>query len=191
MKKLIGLFILVSMVAFVGCKSSASKRAAKEASYNRVEGEMEYERHFSKYVFAACGNTGKPYAMYSLARVRRGPTDGDSRYKVTFFNGPCKGKTGYTTDVITRTRPVGSGPLVKGTVVLRNFWNPRDPYNTEAIDRWHKGVIYDTVNRERGTVQIEFPRDSNDFMAPRENIFLHNIRYIPQGQAKDPRVILQ
>ena len=41
-----------------------------------------------------------------------------------------------------------------------------------------------------GVVELEFPRDKNDFMAAREFIFLHNVRYIHQPEQKDPRVWL-
>lgn len=186
MKKLIS-FVLLAAVAFVaaGCKSTP---------YNRTEEDMSYERYMSKYILAACGSTGKPYAMYSLAKLNRKPVDGDPRYKVTFINGPCEGKTGYTQDVITRTMPMDGIELKKGMVVVRNFWNPREAFSTKALDRWHKAVVYDTDNVDsKGTVVLEFPRDKNDFMAARENIYLHNIRYIakPRQQAKDPRVILQ
>lgn len=178
-------FLLLAAFAFAtGCKSPSP--------YDRTEEEMSFDRYMAKYIFAACGSTGKPYALYSLAHLDRKPVGRDPRYKVTFVNGPCQGKVGLTSDVITKTLPYGGEPLKKGTVVIRNFWNPKEPSSTKAIERWHKAVVYNADDVEtKGTVVLEFPRDKNDFMAARENIFVHNIRYIVKPQVKDPRVILQ
>ncbi len=184
MKKLI-LPLLFLAVFMVGCHQ------AKEAPYNRNPQADTYERNFRRYIFASCLNEGKPYATYSLARLNRKPTDCDPRYKVTFVNGPCEGKTIFTTDVITKTSPVGGGQLLKGEVVLRDYWNPRVlDQDTLQLDRWNKAVVYDTSRIDKGIVELEFPRDKNDFMAAREFIFLHNIRYIQQPQTKQPRTWL-
>lgn len=163
----------------------------KEEPYNRQFTADTYERNFRDNVFAACLNPNKPYATYSLARIKRKPTECDPRYKVTFLNGPCDGKTIFTEDVILKTSPVGGGQLIKGDVVLRDFWNPRKlNKDTAELNRWQKGVVYDTSRMDQGVVELEFPRDKNDFMAAREFIFLHNIRYIHKPEQKDPRTWL-
>ena len=184
MKKLI-LPILFLSVVLAGCHQQ------KETPYDRSFRADNYERNFSSNVFAACMNEGKPYATYALARVNRKPTDCDPRYKVTFVNGPCKGRTALTADVIEKTSPVGGGQLLKGQVVLRNYRNPRKlDKDTDLLDRWNRGVVYDTSRMEEGVVELEFPRDKNDFMAAREFIFLHNIRYIEKPEQKEPRTWL-
>ncbi len=185
MKKLI-LALLVSGAVLAGCHQEQ-----KEAPYNRHAKADSYERNFRSNVFASCLNQGKFYSSYSLAHLDRKPTECDPRYKVTFVNGPCQGKTIFTTDVIEKTSPVAGGQLVKGDVVLRNYWNPRTPENdTQSLDRWNRGVVYDTSRMDEGVVELEFPRDKNDFMAAREFIFLHNVRYIQKPEKKEPRIWL-
>ena len=111
--------------------------------------------------------------------------------KIVLTGGPCAGKTIFTTDVIEKTSPVDGGQLIKGDVVLRNFWNPRKlDKDTEKLDRWNRAVVYDTSRMSEGVVELEFPRDRNDFMAAREFIFLHNVRYIQKPEKKDPRIWL-
>ena len=186
MKKLLLPIILLGALTF-GCHQEKEE----PASYNRPFNADSYERNFRSHVFAACMNEGKPYATYSLARINKKPNECDPRYKVTFANGPCKGETVWTTDVIERTSPVGGGQLLKGQVVLRDYWNPRTlDRDTDELDRWNRGVVYDTSRIEDGIVELEFPRDKNDFMAAREFIFLHNIRYIQKPEQKDPRIWL-
>ncbi len=186
MKKLLLPIILLGALTF-GCHQEKEE----PASYNRPFNADSYERNFRSHVFAACMNEGKPYATYSLARINQKPNECDPRYKVTFANGPCKGETVWTTDVIERTSPVGGGQLLKGQVVLRDYWNPRTlDRDTDELDRWNRGVVYDTSRIEDGIVELEFPRDKNDFMAAREFIFLHNIRYIQKPEQKDPRIWL-
>ena len=142
-------------------------------------------------MFASCLNEGKPYSTYSLARINRKPTQNDPRFKVTFLNGPCEGKTIFSSDIIEKTSPVSGGQLLKGEVVLRNYHNPRTQDKDIAkLDRWQKGIVYDTSRMDEGIVELEFPRDRNDFMAAREFIFLHNVRYIQKPEQKDPRIWL-
>ena len=80
--------------------------------------------------------------------------------------------------------------LPKGGVVLRNFWNPSDPYNQDKTDRWHKAVVSNTARLEKGIVDVEFPRDRNDFMPAREGVYLHNVRHITKPEVKDVRTFL-
>lgn len=171
--------------------TTACHQEKKESPYNRQASADSYERNFRNNVFASCLNEGKPYSTYSLARINRKPTDCDPRFKVTFLNGPCEGKTIFTTDVIEKTSPVSGGQLLRGEVVLRNYHNPRKlDKDTAKLDRWQKGIVYDTSRMDEGIVELEFPRDSNDFMAAREFIFLHNVRYIQKPEHKDPRIWL-
>ena len=184
MKKMIALLLVSSFVCLAGCHHQ------KESPYNRTDDKQDYERLLRTHVFAACLNEGKPYATYSLANLNKRPSNDDPRYKVTFINGPCKNKVAWTTDVLLKTEPVGAEPLPKGAVVLRNFWNPSDPYNQDKTDRWHKAVVSNTARLEKGIVDVEFPRDRNDFMPAREGVYLHNVRHITQPEVKDVRTFL-
>lgn len=185
MKKTILPFVLLIALLAAGCQH-------KETPYNRTSQTNEYERVFRNKVFAACQNPDKFYATYALAHMDKKPTNCDPRYKVTFLNGPCQGKTVYTKDVIEKTAPVGGSQLLKGQVLLRDYWNPRKlNADVAELNRWNRGVVKDTSRLEKeGVVELEFPRDSNDFMAPREFIFVQNLRFIQKPEQKDPRIWL-
>lgn len=183
MKKTVLLCLLVCAAFLSGCRH-------QEAPYDRSDYKNEYARLMRTHIFAACQWPNQPYAVYSLAKVNRKPTDRDPRYKVTFFNGPCEGRTVLTKDVLTKTSSASGAAFPKGTVVLRNYYNPKKPYDTEHTDRWNKGVVYDTSHLEEGYIGLEFPRDKNDFMAARENIWLHNVRLIVKPEVKDVRIWL-
>ena len=187
MKKLFLPVCLLALCMLAGCHHEK-----KEEPYNRHAKADSYERNFRSNIFASCLHPGNFDATYSLAHMDAKPTECEPRYKVTFVNGPCKGKTIYTTDVIEKTAPVEDGTLLKkGDVLLRNYWNPRKPINdTEAMDRWHRGVVYDTSRLDKGVIELEFPHDKNDFMASREFVYLHNVRFIQKPQSKDPRTWL-
>ena len=185
MKKLFFCLLAVSGVLLAGCHQEK-----QESPYNRTDDKQDYERLLNTHVFAACQNAGKPYALYSLATLNKRPSDDDPRYKVTFINGPCDGETIWTTDVLLKTAPVGAEPLPKGRVLLRNFWNPQDPYDQEKTDRWNKGVVSSSERLDQGIVDLEFPRDRNDFMPAREGVYLHNVRYVIKPEVKDVRVFL-
>ncbi len=184
MKKVLGLLFVSSFILLAGCHQE------KESPYNRTDPNQDYERLMRTHIFAACQHAGQPYALYSLATLNKRPSDDDPRYKVTFFNGPCEGETIWTTDVLLKTAAVGAEPLPKGTVLLRNFWNPKDPYDKEKTDRWHKGVVSSSERLNKGIVDMEFPRDRNDFMPAREGVYLHNVRYIVEPEVKDVRTFL-
>ena len=184
MKKLLGILMLGLMVCAVGCHTE------KESDYDRYATDENYERFLEKYVFAACSNANRPQALYSLASLRKRPANDDPRYKVTFVNGPCEGKTVWTTDVILKTEPIGAGELPRGTTVLRNYWNPQEPADKEKTDRWHIGVVSNTSRLEQGIVDVEFPRDRNDFNPAREGVYLHNVRYIVAPKISDVRTFI-
>ena len=190
MKKLIfAVCLLGSLITLAACHK---KETRQDTSYNRNATADTYERNFSRNIFAACVNPGTTYTTYSLAHLDSKPNDCETRYKVTFVNGPCKGKTIYTNDVILKTSPVEGGQLAKGDIVLRDFWNPNIlDTDTDKLDHWNVGVVYDTSRLQKdGVVELEFPRDRNDFMAPREFIYVQNIRYIEKPVQKPLRTWL-
>ena len=185
MKKLLSLFLICSVMLLAGCHSK------KESPYNRTDNKQDYERFLNTHIFAACQNEGKSYALYSLADLKKRPSDNDPRYKVKFINGPCDGKTVWTEDVILKTAAVGKAdPITKGTVVLRNYWNPKQASDQEHTDRWHKAVVSSTSRLEKGILDVEFPRDRNDFMPAREGAYVHNVRYITKPDVQDVRTFL-
>lgn len=184
MKKLLGLLLISSFVLLAGCHTK------KQSPYNRTDDKQDYERLLNTHVFAACLNIGKPYATYSLADLKKRPSDDNPYYKITFVNGPCKGKTLWTKDVLLKTAPVGAEYLPKGTVLLHNYWNPKEPYDQEKTDRWNIAVVTGTTRADKGIVDLEFPRDRNDFMPAREGAYLHNVRYVMQPEVKDVRNFL-
>ena len=187
MKKFIfPLCILLISIVLCACHTQ------KETPYERVSQADSYERNFRRNVFAACVNPGTPNATYSLAHLDSKPTNCDPRYKVTFLNGPCKGGTVHTTDIILKTSPIDGGQLLKGDIVLRDYNNPRKlNSDTAVLGHWNRAVVYDTSRLEKeGVVELEFPRDSNDFMAAREFIYVQNIRYIEKPQQKPLRTWL-
>ena len=184
MKKLLSLFLICSVALLAGCHS-------KKSPYNRTDNKQDYERFLNTHIFAACQHEGQPYALYSLADLKKRPSDDNPRYKVKFINGPCSGKVVWTEDVILKTAAMGSAdPITKGTVVLRNYWNPQEPLDQDRTDRWHKAVVSSTSRLEKGILDVEFPRDRNDFMPAREGVYLHNVRYITKPEVQDVRTFL-
>ena len=136
-KLLLPVCLLLSVLILAGCHTE------KEEPYNRQSNADKYERNFRRYIFASCQNPGLFYSTYALAHLDKKPSDCDPRYKVTFINGPCEGKTIYTEDVILKTAPAKGGLLRKGEVVLRDYWNPKKlDEDTSKLDRWNRGVVY-------------------------------------------------
>ncbi len=184
MKKHICLYVfLLSFFVLAGC------HARKESPYNR-NSNNDYELFLSKHVFAACQNENEPFALYSLAKLNKTPSNNDPRYKVTFVNGPCKGQAVWTTHVLLKTEPVGSEELPRGTALLRNYWNPKEPFDQEKTDRWHIGIVSDNSRVSKGIVDLAFPRDRNDFAPAREGIYLHNVRHVVLPEVKDVRTFI-
>lgn len=184
MKKLLALLLLCVFVFTAGCHER------KESPYNRTATD-DYEVFLSKHIFAACQNETRPYALYSLAKLKKTPSNNDPRYKVYFVNGPCKGKTVWTTHVILKTAPVGAEILPTGSVVLRNYHNPAEPFDQEQTDRWHVGIVSNNERANKNIVDLVFPRDRNDFNPARESIYLHNVRYILSPEIKDVRTFIR
>lgn len=182
MKKLFYLSLLGLLVIATGCHS-------RKSPYDRTP-QDDYEKFLSKHIFAACANVGKPYEMYSLAKLKKRPAKDDPRYKITFVNGPCKGKTVWTTHVILKTEPIEGGELPRGTALLRNYWNPVEPFDQEKTDRWHIGIVSNNSRVNQGIVDLEFPRDKNDFNPAREGIYVHNARYVVSPRIKDVRTFI-
>ena len=185
MRKFFGLLLLSTLVLTAGCFWK------KSSPYNRTSDKEDYEYFLSKHIFAACLNIDKPYATYSLAKLLQRPSNNDPRYKITFVNGPCKGLTVMTTHVITKTEPIGNGELPTGTLLLRNYWNPKEPFDQERLDRWNIGIVSDTSRLGKGIVDLEFPRDNQDFNPAREAVYTHNARYIQAPEVKDVRTFIR
>lgn len=180
MRKLMALLVLGFAVGLTACQH-------KTTSYNRTDNTQDYEHFINTHIFAACLNEGQPYATYSLAKLNKRPSKDNDNYKVTFTNGPCEGQVRWTKQVILKTGPVGAEALPTGTVLLRNYWNPKEPYNQEQADRWHIGVVTNNSRVDQGIVDLAFPRDRNDFIPAREGIYIHNTRYIIVPEVKDVR----
>ena len=185
MKKFIFPFALLAVISLlVACAHR------QPSAYNREDEDQSYERFINSHIFAACNDIGQPYVTYSLAYLNKRPEKDNPYYKVTFFNGPCKGKVLWTKDVILKTEPVENGFLQLGAVVLRNYHNPQKPEDKSQTDRWHKGVVLSTQRQKDGIIELGFPRDRNDFNPARESVYLHNIRYITEPTVKDVRNFL-
>ena len=184
MRKFLSLFLLCTLILSAGCFWK------KSSPYNRNSDKDDYERFLSRYIFAACLNIDKPYATYSLAHLNKRPAKNDPRYKVTFVNGPCKGMTVMTPYVITKTEPLTSVDIPRGTLLLRNYWNPKEPFDKERTDRWHVGVVSNTSRVGKGIIDLEFPRDRQDFNPARESVYVHNARYIKAPELKDVRTFI-
>lgn len=160
----------------------------KQTTYDRNDPNQDYERFINSHVFAACEAVGHPYARYSLAELLKRPSDDSPDYKVTFINGPCKGVTAWTTDVILKTSPVDDPTLIPtGTVVLRNYDNPKNPQDKNVTDHWNIAVVVDNSRAKQGILDLGFPRDRNDFFPSRESVYAHNVRYILSPKGKDIR----
>lgn len=185
MRKLVSCLLLCTLVLAAGCFWK------KSSPYNRTSDKEDYERFLNRYVFAACLNIDKPYATYSLATLNKRPSKNHPYCSVTFVNGPCKGMSVTTPYVITKTEPVEGGTLPSGTLLLRNYWNPREPYDRERLDRWNVGIVNNTSRLNKGIVDLEFPRDNQDFNPTREAVYVHNARYIKEPELKDIRTFIR
>ena len=183
-KKLFVVGLVLSSIVIAGCR--------RQPQTQRYNPNQTYERFINSHVFAACENVGTPQARYSLASLLQRPQDDRGYYKVKFINGPCKGVSVWTTEVIRRTSPVeDTSSLPTGTVVLRNFDNPKEPFNKDLTDHWNLAVIVGTERADRGILDLGFPRDRNDFFPARESIYLHNIRLISNSTQKDIRQFIK
>ena len=179
-KKHVVLGCLVGCMMLVSCHKQQS---------DRYDPQQSYERFINTHVFAACEAIGTPQTRYSLASIIQRPQYYNSPYyKIRFINGPCKGAVGWTKEVIRKTSPVGEADFIPtGTVVLRNFDNPKEPYNKDITDHWNLAVIVGKDRADKGILDVGFPRDSNDFFPARESIYSHNIRVVNTPPIKDIR----
>lgn len=184
MKKTIVLVCAVACITLAGCRKQQS---------DRYDPQQSYERFINTHVFAACEAIGTPQARYSLASVIQRPQREDSPYyKIRFINGPCKGGVGWTKEIIRKTSPVGEAEyLPTGTVVIRNFDNPKEPYNKDITDHWNLAVIVGKERANKGILDLGFPRDRNDFFPARESIYTHNIRVVNTPPVKDIRQFIK
>ena len=98
----------------------------------------------------------------------------------------------WTSDVILKTSPVDDATLIPtGTAVLRNFDNPKEPYDKDTTDHWNVGVVMGTSRAKQGIIDLGFPRDRNDFFPARESVYAHNVRYIISPKGKDVRKFIK
>ncbi len=180
MKKCVFLVGLIFALSLAACR--------KQTTVERNDPNETYEHFINSHVFAACEAVGTPHARYSMADLLKRPSDDFPYYKVKFVNGPCKGVTATTTDVILKTSAVDDAALIPtGTLVLRNFDNPSEPYDKNSTDHWNIAVVMGTERAKKGVIDLGFPRDRNDFFPARESVYTHNVRYIVSPKVKDVR----
>ena len=77
-------------------------------------------------------------------------------------------------------------------MVLAHAWVAlsKQASDQNHADRWHKAVVSSTTRLEKGILDVEFPRDRNDFMPAREGVYIHNVRYITKPEVQDIRTFL-
>ena len=179
-KKYAVLLLVVGSVFLAGCHKKQG---------DRYDPQQTYERFIISHVFAACEAIGTPQARYSLATVMQRPQEYNSPYyKIRFVNGPCKGTIVWTKELIRKTSPVEDASMIPtGTVVLRNFNNPKDPYNKDITDHWNLAVVVGKERADKRILDLGFPRDRNDFFPARESIYMHNIRLVDTPARQDIR----
>ena len=184
-QKYLVLLVAVSSMVLAGCH--------KQQQTQRNDPYQDYERFINSHVFAACENVGTPYARYSLASIIQRPQRENSPYyKIRFVNGPCEGWTGWTQEIIRQTSPLENASfLPEGTVVIRNFDNPKDPFDKDVTGHWNLAVVMGTQRADKGIIDLGFPRDKNDFFPARESIYVHNIRTIQAPAVKDIRQFIK
>ena len=181
MKKFAVLALMAISLFTISCRKN---------KYDRFDPDQDYEHFINAHVFAACEFVDKPYARYSLANIIQRPGDNSSYedyYKVQFINGPCKGVKVWTKYVILKTNTVENASLLEpGTLVLRNFDNPKEQ-DISVTDHWNLAVVMGTDRAKRGIIDLGFPRDSNDFFPARESVYVHNVRTVAKPALKDVR----
>lgn len=167
--------------------------ACRKQQSDRYDPQQTYERFINSHVFAACEAVGTPQARYSLATVLQRPQEYNSPYyKIRFVNGPCKGAVVWTKELIRKTSPVEDASVIPtGTVVLRNFDNPKNPYDKDITDHWNLAVVVGKERADKRILDLGFPRDKNDFFPARESIYMHNIRLPAQPAPKDIRQFIK
>ncbi len=179
---------ILALLALGGLTLAACRHKMPE----RYDPNQSYERFLNTHVFAKCEAVNTPNARYSLANVLKRPEHDMDYYKVQFINGPCKGVAVWTRDLILKTAPVeDTSAIPTGTVVLRNFDNPKEPFNKDITDHWNAAVVLSTDRADHGILDVGFPRDRNDFFPARESIYLHNIRLIKKPILKDIRQFIK
>lgn len=188
MKTFKGIFTVLFMSVLIAGCSGNKKDSAAEEPYNRSQ-RVSYERKVRYSVLVPFMYEGKFYAYYALGKKLSGP-DKKGYYDVEFKNGPQAGNVITTKDIIIKTRPADSFDLKRGMVVLVNHWNPKQHNDAAKVDMWRKGVVYNLDKVGDGLVMLEFPHDTNDFMATKEVYNLDNIRLILAPEVKDPRIFL-
>ncbi|MDR0645631.1 MAG: hypothetical protein LBG46_01175 [Elusimicrobiota bacterium] len=190
MKKIFPLVAVLAMSFFIGaCHERKTQDAAlDDLPYNRSSAKS-YENKIYYSVFVPFMYENNFYSYYTLGKKIDGP-DSKGFYTAEFVDGPKKGETIRTNNILLKVHKADAVDLKKGMVVLVNYWNPREHNNSTPVDMWRKGVVYNLEKLSQGLVMLEFPYDSNDFMATKETYDLKNIWLVLEPKQKDPRVFL-
>ncbi|MDR1684499.1 MAG: hypothetical protein LBR90_03455 [Elusimicrobiota bacterium] len=188
MKNLLLVFVLILLAGCATKEAQTGDDPFAGQPYNRSV-KRAYENQMRYSVFAPFMYGDRFIAYYALADKHNGP-DKNGLYEITFKNGPQAGKTIKTDNVILKTTPASRSDLRKGMVVLVNHWDPKRHDDSAQTDMWRKAVVYNLDQADKGLVMLEFPYDSNDFMATKETYTIQNIRLILEPQARDPRTFL-
>ncbi|MCL2888744.1 MAG: hypothetical protein FWF35_05630 [Elusimicrobia bacterium] len=182
-------FLVFALAAFIlaACSKSAGT-SSDDTSYNRTGSRQEADNVLRHKVFAAYSGEGKFYAIYALATLVK-DMDSNGYYKIKFINGPYAGEVRKMKDVILRTVSMRPQDIQKSQVVMYDTTNPKN-FKDSPLNQWQKAIVYDERQAADGRVMLEFPHDSNDFMATREAAFPSNIRLITEPVVHDPRTFL-
>jgi hypothetical protein len=190
MKKFLNISaVVLSAALLAGCLGSNKKTEMQEEEpYNRSAGRT-YDNQMRYAVFVPFMYEDSFYSYYCLAKKISGP-DKKGYYMAEFTNGPKKGERVTTKNILLKTRRAEASELKKGMVVLVNHWDPGTHDETTPTDMWRKGIVYNLEKVKEGLVMLEFPYDSNDFMATKETYGLNNILLILEPAQRDPRIFL-
>ena len=180
--------IFTLAAAMLAACSKSTNTASSDASYNRTGSRQEVDNVLRHKVFAAYSGEGQFYAVYALATLIQG-MDRDGYYRIKFINGPYAGEERKTKDVILRTKGMRPQDVQKSQVVIYDTTNPKN-FKDSPMNQWQKAIVYDERQAADGRVMLEFPHDSNDFMATREAAFPSNIRLVVDPPVQDPRQFL-
>lgn len=181
-------FLAVLAVTILISACAAPQKETAEP-YNRTGSRQEQESVFRNKVFAAYSGEGQFYANYALAELVTQTSDKEGKFTVRFTAGPRKGAAHKTRDIIFKTAPADLENVRKGKVVIRDFWSPANSADSK-YDRWNKAVIQDVSKIAEGKIVVEFPRDTNDFIATKETIYTRNVRVVTDPELKDPRTFI-
>ena len=189
MKKfLLPLTLVCAAALLAGCFNKKTEVVDEEAPYRR-SAQKSYENKLTYAVLIPFLYENSFYSYYALGKKVSGPDD-KGYYTAAFTNGPKSGEQIKTKNILLKVRPAAASELKKGMVVMVNHWDPRAHDDKTPVDLWRKGIVYNLEKISAGLVMLEFPHDSNDFMATKETYSLSNIWLILEPAQKDPRIFL-